>query len=336
MYEAGGVPDVGSLFGGCAEDVTGESLCGDAFFTDYKGHGGEFLQNLATLVWLNRIYDVDLSVYNSSALSNFTTNMPAVAKAVLDAYDADNYCGTSTCSTCNVTTPCGVPPVIEPTGCPGDCHVYVTITVDKTMNDVLPPLESLCGWIAQAGGLEASAATCTVRVGDDPGSGDDQGSGGDDPWAVFVDATLATFIPRSGQTVEQVINKLNRALKPRRLPDWVLDVTVDAALPPPPPPPLPCVDTKKVCKPERCNIYSPSKLMKCAKTCGMCDPLSPLAPPSPKANCQVFAYDTQCKIKTDKCNPPNSMEKCKKKCKKEGRKKKKRCQKICCELGLPV
>ena len=45
----------------------------------------------SALVWLNRmlnrIKNVDLSIYNSSALSQFTTDMPAVAKAVLDAFD---------------------------------------------------------------------------------------------------------------------------------------------------------------------------------------------------------------------------------------------------------
>ena len=90
----------------------------------------------SALVWLNRIYNVDLSVYNSSALSQFTTDMPAVAKAVLDAFDAGSFCGASTCSTCNITTPGGFPPVIDPTGCPGDCHVRTLTTAF---------LEEICG-----------------------------------------------------------------------------------------------------------------------------------------------------------------------------------------------
>ena len=231
LYEAGGIPDVSPLFGGCAEDVNGVSLCGDALFNDYKGHGGNFLQNLAALVWLNRIYNVDLSVYNSSALSQFTADMPAVAKAVLDAFDAGSFCGNSTCSTCNVTTPCGVPPVIEPTGCPGDCHVYVTLTIARTMTTV--PLEEICGMISKAAKLEADAVTCTVREGDGAGP-------------VFVDATLETFIQGSGQTVQKVMNRLNRSLinaeLNAELPDWVLDVTVDTLSPSPlpsQPPPSP-------------------------------------------------------------------------------------------------
>ena len=222
LYEAGGIPDVSPLFGGCAEDVNGVSLCGDALFNDYKGHGGNFLQNLAALVWLNRIYNVDLSVYNSSALSQFTTDMPAVAKAVLDAFDAGNFCGTSTCSTCNVTTPCGVPPVIEPTGCLGDCQVYVTLTIARTMTPNL--LKQLCGKIAQAAKLEADAVTCTVREGDGAGP-------------VFVDATLETFIQGSGQTVQKVMNRLDRfstnATQWKGLLDWVMYTTS------PSPPPLP-------------------------------------------------------------------------------------------------
>ena len=222
MYEAGGILDVSPLFGGCAEDVNGVSPCGDALFNDYKGHGGNFLQNLAALVWLNRIYNVDLSVYNSPALSQFTTDMPAVAKAVLDAFDAGSFCGNSTCSTCNVTTPCGVPPVIEPTGCPGDCHVYVTLTIARTMTTV--PLEEICGMISEAAKLEADAVTCTVREGDDART-------------VFVDATLETFIPGSGQTVQKVMNRLGRFFSSTNATQWegLLDFVLYTTSPSPPP-----------------------------------------------------------------------------------------------------
>ena len=362
LYEAGGILDVSPLFGGCAEDVNGVSLCGDALFNDYKGHGGNFLQNLAALVWLNRIYNVDLSVYNSSALSQFTADMPAVAKAVLDAFDAGNFCGTSTCSTCNVTTPCGVPPVIEPTGCLGDCQVYVTLTIARTMTPDL--LKGLCGMIAEAAELEADAVTCTVREGDGAGP-------------VFVDATLETFIQGSGQTVQKVMNRLTRSLMNAELPVWVLDVTVDTMSPsplpsqpppspsppqhspsppppspsPPPPSPSPpspsqpspsppaCVDTaKKKCKNRHCKDLEKKKA--CTKTCGLCEPLPPSAPPSPslpEVNCGGLSDDEACKIKTKKCEkkPPKSMKKCKKKCKKDGKKKTPPlCQKACCKLGF--
>ena len=48
LFEAGGLPDVTSLFGGCANDETGQSSCGAKLFNDYKGHGAEhFVQRAA-------------------------------------------------------------------------------------------------------------------------------------------------------------------------------------------------------------------------------------------------------------------------------------------------
>ena len=63
--------------------------------------------------------------------------------------------------------------MIEPTGCLGDCQVYVTLTIARTMTPDL--LKGLCGKIAEAAELEADAVTSTVREGDA---------------SVFVDATL--------------------------------------------------------------------------------------------------------------------------------------------------
>ena len=110
LFEAGGLPDVTSLFGCCANDETGRSSCGEKLFNDQKGHGGDFLKALAALIWLDRIYGVDLSTYESPEIAAFGTNITAVAKAVLDRFDAGDLCGAATCSACNVTTPCGVPP----------------------------------------------------------------------------------------------------------------------------------------------------------------------------------------------------------------------------------
>ena len=115
LFEAGGLPDVDKLFGGCDEDVTGENPCGDNLFNDHRGHCGIFGRKLTALMWLNRIYKVDLSAYSSAWLSNsrqdrlagrtFETNITAVAKAVLDKYDVGNLCGTSPCYTGNDTGP---------------------------------------------------------------------------------------------------------------------------------------------------------------------------------------------------------------------------------------
>lgn len=65
LFEAGGLPDVDSLFGDCDEDTTGETSCGTSLFSDFKGHISRFGKNLAALVWLNRIYGVDLSSYSN-------------------------------------------------------------------------------------------------------------------------------------------------------------------------------------------------------------------------------------------------------------------------------
>ena len=50
FFEAGGLPDVTSLFGCCANDETGRSSCGEKLFNDQKGHGGDFLKALAALL----------------------------------------------------------------------------------------------------------------------------------------------------------------------------------------------------------------------------------------------------------------------------------------------
>ena len=62
--------------------------------TDTKGHGGLMLKDLASLIWLNRIYHVDLSTY-TGALS-YETDLRPIATAVLDAYDAGSVCGCAT------------------------------------------------------------------------------------------------------------------------------------------------------------------------------------------------------------------------------------------------
>jgi hypothetical protein len=106
--------------------------------------------------------------------------------------------------------------------------------------------------------------------------------------------------------------------------------------PPPPPPssPPPCVDTIKNCKKKQ-SVKCKKQPQECKKTCGLCDPQPPSAPP-PKINCRGLTNARKCKIKMPKCNKkPANMNKCKNNCKKD-RKKKKLCQETCCELGFPV
>ena len=139
--------------------------------------------------------------------------------------------------------------------------------------------------------------------------------------------------------------------------DGQLDSTIDQKdCPPPPPKPVPpppppsppsspsssppCVDSRKKCKESKCKNYRPAKLQKCKKTCGLCEPLPPSAPPPPAlpeadcGSCLLRAVcNKNCKIKPGKnCK----MKKCRNKCKKDRKKKKPRCQRTCCQLGFPV
>jgi hypothetical protein len=52
--------------------------------------------DLSSLIWLNRIYDVDLSTYDGPL--EYTADLTAIAASVLDAYDAGDVCGTGPCS----------------------------------------------------------------------------------------------------------------------------------------------------------------------------------------------------------------------------------------------
>ena len=92
------------------------------------------------------------------------------------------------------------------------------------------------------------------------------------------------------------------------------------------------------CKKQCDNLV---KKMKCKKTCGLCEPLPPSAPPLaplPDVYCRRLSDKKTCKTKIKKCEkkPPKSMDKCKKKCKKDAKREPPLCQKTCCKLGFPV
>ena len=86
LFDAGVLPDVFALTG-----PGGVSL-----HTDNKGHGGDIVFDLSSLIWLNRIYDVDLSTYDGPL--EYAADLTAIAASVLDAYDAGDVCGTGPCS----------------------------------------------------------------------------------------------------------------------------------------------------------------------------------------------------------------------------------------------
>jgi len=80
LQNANNLPDAPNLQGNASNSI----------FTDTLGHAGNILRDLGRLVWLNAIYDVDLSTYSYGPAYN--TDLHAVAKAIMDghnpAYDA--------------------------------------------------------------------------------------------------------------------------------------------------------------------------------------------------------------------------------------------------------
>jgi hypothetical protein len=78
LFATGNLPDVNVLTG--ASD--------DAIFVDAKGHPGNILQDLGRLVWLNAIYDVDLSTYSYGPY--YTTHLKGIAQSIMAGHDP-NY-----------------------------------------------------------------------------------------------------------------------------------------------------------------------------------------------------------------------------------------------------
>ena len=78
LQDASNLPGVPNLIGNDANSI----------FTDNLGHPGDILRDLGRLVWLNAIYDVDLSTYTYGP-SWGTTDMKAIAKSIMDAHDPD-------------------------------------------------------------------------------------------------------------------------------------------------------------------------------------------------------------------------------------------------------
>ncbi len=59
-----------------------------SIFTDNKGHQGQIVIETGTLIWLNSIYNVDLST--NTYETGFNTDLHAVAKQIMDSHDS-NY-----------------------------------------------------------------------------------------------------------------------------------------------------------------------------------------------------------------------------------------------------
>lgn len=61
------------------------STSGEAIYRDTFGHADEILEELGQLVWLNAIYDVDLSSYAYDP--GYITDLHAIAQAIMDVHD---------------------------------------------------------------------------------------------------------------------------------------------------------------------------------------------------------------------------------------------------------
>ena len=59
-----------------------------SIFTDEKGHQGQIVIETGTMIWLNSIYNTDLSTFNYD--TGFTTDLNTIAQDIVDGHDP-NY-----------------------------------------------------------------------------------------------------------------------------------------------------------------------------------------------------------------------------------------------------
>jgi hypothetical protein len=75
LFEASNLPDVDFLV----------SAAGDAIYSDSFGHADDILVDLGQLVWLNAIYDVDLTTYAYDP--GYITDLKGIAQSIMDNHD---------------------------------------------------------------------------------------------------------------------------------------------------------------------------------------------------------------------------------------------------------
>ncbi|MBS2211278.1 hypothetical protein KEM09_07695 [Carboxylicivirga mesophila] len=71
-----------------SDDITMSGPKATSIFTDYKGHQGQIVIETGTLLWLNSIYNVDLST--NTYETGFNTDLHEIAKQIMDSHDP-NY-----------------------------------------------------------------------------------------------------------------------------------------------------------------------------------------------------------------------------------------------------
>ena len=78
LFESGSLPEI--------SEMTSKRPPG--LFTDRKGHAGQILLDLGTLIWLGTIYDIDMNDFPASELKingeSYETDLVAIAKEILD------------------------------------------------------------------------------------------------------------------------------------------------------------------------------------------------------------------------------------------------------------
>lgn len=77
LFDAGNLPGITAVQGPAATSL----------HTDTLGHAGHILKDLGELVWLNRIYDIDLLTYGYNP--PWTTDLKAIAQSIMDAHNAE-------------------------------------------------------------------------------------------------------------------------------------------------------------------------------------------------------------------------------------------------------
>ena len=75
LQGANNLPDAPNLVGSASNSI----------YTDSAGHAGDILVDLGRLVWLNALYDVDLTTYTYGP--SYATDLNALAKAIMDAHN---------------------------------------------------------------------------------------------------------------------------------------------------------------------------------------------------------------------------------------------------------
>jgi hypothetical protein len=77
LLDANNLPDVQSMTGAAANSI----------YTDALGHPGYILRDLGRLVWLNAIYDVDLTAYSYGP--SYITDLNGIATSIMAGHDPD-------------------------------------------------------------------------------------------------------------------------------------------------------------------------------------------------------------------------------------------------------